>query len=87
AIRRCLVEFALQSAQSKYYSHAVSDLKKSIDYSMDIESQTVMPDTEIYLSSLYEKHKRKVSLWPLMKEKIKGLSIGKEGVRYERIQS
>lgn len=86
-LRRCLVEFALQFAQSKYYSHAVSDLKKSIDYSMDIESQTVMPDTEIYLSSLYEKHKRKTSLWPLMKEKIKGLSIGKEGVRYERIQS
>lgn len=84
-LRRYLVERVLQTAQSRYYNHAASDLKKSIDYSAELEDDTGLMSTRAYLVSLYEKHKRKVSLWPLLEEKIKGLSVKKEGIRYEGI--
>ncbi|PSH22055.1 hypothetical protein B7R74_08280 [Yersinia pseudotuberculosis] len=83
-LRRCLIENSINLSQSKYYSYAVSDLKKSIDYSIDVKNNTILSDTQTYLSFLYEKHKRKTALWPLMIEKIKGISIGPEGICYER---
>lgn len=81
-LRRYLVEEAIYQAKSKYYSYAVSDMKKAIDYSESLEESAQLPGTAAYLSALYEQHKRKTSLWPLMVEKIAGLSVGKEGIHY-----
>ncbi|MCW2488850.1 transposase [Candidatus Symbiopectobacterium sp. NZEC127] len=86
-LRRLLVEDAINQAKSKYYSYAVSDMKKAIDYSEDLEDGPQFPGTESYLRTLYEQHKRKTSLWPLMAEKIQGLSVGKDGICYKRSQS
>lgn len=59
-------------------------MKKAIDYSEDLEEDPQFPGTVSYLMTLYEQHKRKTSLWPLMAEKIKGLSVGKDGICYKR---
>ncbi|EAO0165633.1 regulatory protein RecX [Salmonella enterica] len=83
-LRRLLVEDAINQAKSKYYSYAASDMKKAIDYSEDLEEDPQFPGTVSYLMTLYEQHKRKTSLWPLMAEKIKGLSVGKDGICYKR---
>lgn len=86
-LRRLLVEDAINQAKSKYYSYAASDMKKAIDYSEDLEDGPQFPGTESYLRTLYERHKRKTSLWPLMAEKIQGLSVGKDGICYKRSQA
>ncbi|NRN30823.1 DUF6880 family protein [Photorhabdus heterorhabditis] len=86
-LRRLLVEDAIHQAKSKYYSYAASDMKKAIDYSEGLEESSQLPGTVTYLRALYEQHKRKTSLWPLMAEKIQGLSVGKDGIRYERSQA
>ena len=83
-LRHFLVEEAINRAQSKYYSYAASDMKKAIDYSDGLEKSAQFQGTENYLQGLYELHRRKISLWPLMAEKIKGLSVGKDGIHYER---
>lgn len=83
-LRHFLVEEAINRAQSKYYSYAASDMKKAIDYSDGLEESAQFPGTENYLRTLYEQHRRKTSLWPLMAEKIRGLSVGKDGIHYER---
>lgn len=82
-LRRFLVEEAIHQAKSKYYSYAASDMKKAIDYSETLEESAQLPGTVAYLSALYEQHKRKTSLWPLLVEKIEGLSVGKDGIHYE----
>ena len=86
-LRRILVEDAIHQAKSKYYSYAASDMKKAIDYSEDLEESPQLPGTETYFRTLYEKHKRKTALWSVMAEKIQGLSVGKDGIRYERSQA
>ncbi|MGV7963124.1 regulatory protein RecX [Photorhabdus tasmaniensis] len=86
-LRRILVEDVIHRAKSKYYSYAASDMKKAIDYSEGLEESPQLPGTETYLRVLYEKHKRKTSLWSAMAEKIQGLSVGKNGIRYERSQA
>ncbi|ECD9517735.1 regulatory protein RecX [Salmonella enterica subsp. diarizonae] len=86
-LRRLLVEDSINQAKSKYYSYAASDMKKAIDYSEDLEDGPQCPGTESYLRTLYEQHKRKTSLWPLMAEKIQGLSVGKDGICYKRSQA
>lgn len=83
-LRRFLVEDAINQAKSKYYSYAASDMKRSIDYSKGLEESLQFPGTVAYLTTLYEKHKRKTALWPLMEEKIKGLTVGKKGICYQR---
>jgi hypothetical protein len=86
-LRRILAEDVIHQAKSKYYSYAASDMKKAIDYSEDLEESAQLPGTETYLRALYEKHKRKTSLWSAMAEKIQGLSVGKDGISYERSQA
>ncbi|HAG0017829.1 TPA: regulatory protein RecX [Salmonella enterica] len=86
-LRRLLVEDAINQAKSKYYSYAASDMKKAIDYSEELEESPQFPGTATYLRTLYEQHKRKTSLWPLMAEKIQGLSVGKDGIDYKRSQA
>lgn len=81
-LRRFLVEDNIQQSKSKYYSYAASDMKKAIDYGEGLEDCPQLPETEDYLRTLYEQHKRKTALWPLMADKIKGLSVGKDGIRY-----
>ncbi|WP_061770398.1 DUF6880 family protein [Serratia symbiotica] len=81
-LRRFLVEDHIQQSKSKYYSYAASDMKKAIDYGEGLEDCPQLPETEVYLRTLYEQHKRKTALWPLMTDKIKGLSVGKDGLRY-----
>lgn len=83
-LRHFLVEDAINRAQSKYYSYAASDMKKAIDYSSGLEESTQFEGTENYLKALYALHHRKTSLWPLMAGKIRGLSVGKDGIHYER---
>lgn len=83
-LRRFLVEDAINQAKSKYYSYAASDMKKSIDYSKGLEESVQFRGTVAYLTTLYEKHKRKTTLWPLMEEKIKGLTVGGKGICYQR---
>lgn len=62
-------------------------MKKAIDYSEDLEESPQLPGTETYLRALYEKHRRKMSLRSAMAEKIQGLSVGKDGIRYARSQA
>lgn len=81
-LRRFLVEENIQQSKSKYYSYAASDMKKGIDYSDGLEDNADFPGTQTYFTLLYEQYKRKTSLWPLMAEKIKGLSVGKDGIHY-----
>uniref|UniRef100_UPI0036DE1888 DUF6880 family protein n=1 Tax=Photorhabdus sp. RM322S TaxID=3342825 RepID=UPI0036DE1888 len=81
-LRRFLVEDNIQQSKSKYYSYAASDMKKAIDYREGLEDCPQLPETESYLRTLYELHKRKTALWPLMADKIKGLSVGKDGLHY-----
>lgn len=80
-LRRFLVEGNILQSKSKYYSYAASDMKKAIDYSEGLEESLLLPGTQRYLRALFETHKRKVSLWPLMVAKIAGLSI-QNGVIY-----
>lgn len=83
--RPCCVAFGggqHSAIKSKYYSYAASDMKKAIDYGEGLEDCPQLPETEDYLRTLYEQHKRKTALWPLMADKIKGLSVGKDGIRY-----
>ena len=81
-LRRVLVEDSISRSQSKYYSYAASDMKKSIDYSKDIAWTETVPSTEEYFKSLFIEHKRKYALWEIMLEKIDGLTIGKNSVSY-----
>jgi len=81
-LRRFLVEDNIQQSKSKYYSYAASDMKKAIDYGEGLEDSVQLPGAQAYLNVLYEQHKRKTALWPLMTDKIKGLSVGKDGVHY-----
>ncbi|PHM58289.1 hypothetical protein Xhom_01304 [Xenorhabdus hominickii] len=81
-LRRELVEDVLSRAVSKYYKYAVSDLKKSLDYGEKIQSAEGIASNQAYLTTLYENHKRKSAFWSLVEEKIKGISIGKEGIDY-----
>lgn len=81
-LRRVLVEDSISRSQSKYYSYAASDMKKSIDYSKDIAWTETVPSTEEYFISLFIEHKRKYALWEIMLEKIDGLAIGKNSVSY-----
>ena len=81
-LRRFLVEDNIQQSKSKYYSYAASDMKKAIDYGEGLEDSVQLPGAQTYLNVLYEQHKRKTALWPLMTDKIKGLSVGKDGVHY-----
>lgn len=81
-LRRFLVEDNIQQSKSKYYSYAASDMKKAIDYGEGLEESVQLPRTPAYLKVLYEQHKRKTALWPLMADKIKGLSVGKDGLDY-----
>lgn len=74
-LRRYLVEHTLQSAQSKYYRFAVSDLKKSIDYGVGLNNDPLLSSTSVYLASLYDKHKRKMAFWSLVEEKMPKLSV------------
>lgn len=81
-LRRHLVEGAIEQANRRYYNHAASDLKKAIDYSHDLNACPPLLGTQDYLQELYVQHARKTSLWSLMAEKIKGLSIRKDGIHY-----
>lgn len=81
-LRRFLVEDNIQQSKSKYYSYAASDMKKAIDYGKGLEENIQLPGTLTYLKALHAEHKRKTALWPLMEDKIKGLSIGKDGLDY-----
>jgi hypothetical protein len=86
-LRRFLVEASILQAKSKYYSYAASDMKKAIDYSEGLEESLLLPGTQRYLSALYNAHKRKVSLWPLMTARITGLSIRNDEIYYNGSQS
>lgn len=81
-LRRVLAEDSISRSQSKYYTYAASDMKKSIDYSKDITWTEKIPSTEEYLKSLFIEHKRKYALWEIMLEKIAGLVIEKDSVSY-----
>ncbi|WP_092517622.1 DUF6880 family protein [Xenorhabdus japonica] len=83
-LRRALVSEVLNRGASKYYKYAVSDLKKSFDYSQKLSDWQGLDMHETYLNGLYEKHKRKVSFWALVEEKIKNVSVGKGSVHYEK---
>ncbi|MGG4610741.1 hypothetical protein [Providencia sp. Me31A] len=74
-LRRCLAEGAILTAQSRYYAYAVSDLKKSFDYSIAMNTEESILEALSYFSMLYAKHHRKVALWSLIQEKITQLGI------------
>ncbi len=81
-LRRVLVEDSISRSQSKYYTYAASDMKKSIDYSKNIVWTEKVPSTEEYFKSLFVEHKRKYALWEMMLDKIDGLAIEKDSVSY-----
>ncbi|MGJ0577827.1 DUF6880 family protein [Xenorhabdus bovienii] len=81
-VRRALVEDVLGRGASKYYKYAVSDLKKSLDYGEKIQSTDDIASNQTYLTALYAKHKKKASFWSLAEEKIKGVSMDKDGAYY-----
>lgn len=81
-LRRVLVEDSISRSQSKYYTYAASDMKKSIDYSKNIVWTEKVPSTEEYFKSLFVEHKRKYAPWEMMLDKIDGLAIEKDSVSY-----
>lgn len=81
-LRRALVEDSISRCQSKYYTYAASDMKKSIDYSKGIAWTETIPSTEKYFKSLFVEHKRKCALWEIMLEKIDDLAIEKDSLSY-----
>lgn len=74
-LRRCLAEGAILTAQSRYYAYAVSDLKKSFDYSIAMNTEESISEALTYFSTLHAKHHRKVALWSLIQDKITKLGI------------
>lgn len=81
-LRRVLVEDSISRSQSKYYTYAASDMKKSIDYSKNIVWTDAVPSTEAYFKALFADHKRKYALWEVMLEKINGLTLGQDSISY-----
>ncbi|HFT1684619.1 hypothetical protein [Providencia stuartii] len=61
--------------QSRYYAYAISDLKKSFDYSIAINTEESITEALSYFSMLHAKHHRKVALWSLIQDKITKLWI------------
>lgn len=66
--RRILVDGVLAKSQSKYYKYAVNDLKQAMKFAEEIKDwHGFLPQAD-YHATLRENHKRKSSLWLLIKE-------------------
>lgn len=76
-LRREIAEKLIEKAQSQYYHGAASDLKKSLDYSLSMETEAAITEALTYFTSLYEKHHRKSALWQCIQDKITALSMTK----------
>lgn len=64
-IRRKLVESTLMQAKSTYYKYAVSDLKKSIDFTEMVkeQDQNLVASTADFIHAINVQHGRKYSFW------------------------
>lgn len=64
-IRRKLVENTLMQAKSTYYKYAVSDLKKSIDFTEMVkeQDQNLVVSTADFIQAINVQHGRKYSFW------------------------
>ncbi|PHM36686.1 conserved hypothetical protein [Xenorhabdus innexi] len=83
-LRRALVDNVLGEAKSRYYQYAVSDLKKSLEYGETLKDSDGVASSETYLAALYDKHKKKSAFWPQALEKINAISVGTNGIKYDR---
>lgn len=85
-LRRLLVTYVVNQGKSTYYTGAVSDLKKSLDYQatlMEGDGLSALSSPQDYLNQLYQQHKRKSSLWELVRQKLPAVTITASGVLYQ----
>lgn len=87
-LRRQLVANVVNQGKSTYYSGAVSDLKKSLDYQATLkveqeDGQNVLSSPQEYLNQLYQQHKRKSSFWEAVRQKLPTITISASGVQYQ----
>lgn len=87
-LRRLLVAHVVNQGKSTYYSGAVSDLKKSLDYQATLkvdegDGLNALSSPQDYLNQLYQQHKRKSSLWELVRQKLPAVTITASGVLYQ----
>ncbi|APS46093.1 hypothetical protein AVI51_15660 (plasmid) [Piscirickettsia salmonis] len=66
--RRMLVKGVLTKSQSKYYKYAVNDLKQAMKFAKEVKEWGDVSSQADYHAKLKEEHKRKSSLWQLVKE-------------------
>lgn len=62
-MRRLLVSQVLDSARSKYYRYAISDLSQAEKFSVSVQNWKNHLTHQEYLAFLKEKHPRKYSFW------------------------
>ncbi|WP_150468874.1 tetratricopeptide repeat protein [Cysteiniphilum sp. SYW-8] len=67
-LRRKLVESVLDSARSKSYRYAASDLKLAGDYAAEVKAWGDYPTHEAFIDKLRQDHSRKHSFWALTKK-------------------
>ena len=85
-LRRLLVTYVVNQGKSTYYTGAVSDLKKSLDYQATLkegDGLSALSSPQDYLNQLYQQHKRKSSLWELVRQKLPAVTITASGVLYQ----
>ena len=85
-LRRQLVAHVINQGKSTYYPGAVSDLKKSLDYQATLkegDGLSALSSPQDYLNQLYQQHKRKSSLWELIRSKLPAVTITASGVLYQ----
>jgi len=85
-LRRILVAHVVNQSKSTYYTGAVSDLKKSLDYQATLkegDGLSTLSSPQDYLNQLYQQHKRKSSLWELVRQKLPAVTITASGVQYQ----
>ncbi|MBX9566758.1 hypothetical protein FKF78_17605 [Aeromonas hydrophila] len=64
----------------------MSDLKKSLDYQATLkqgDELSALSSPQDYLNQLYQQHKRKSSLWELVRQKLPTVTITASGVLYQ----
>lgn len=83
---RQLVAHVVNQGKRAYYSGAVSDLKKSLDYQATLKAgegdgPNTLATPQDYLNQLYQQHKRKSSFWELIRQKLPYVIITANGVQ------
>lgn len=78
-LRQQLAGITLSKGQNRYYKYAVSDIKKLLDYTLEMKDQTRLEKTLDWIQKMYQQHYRKISLWNEIHDNIPQLAITNTG--------